>query len=117
MVRLKSTEDIDKLRLSGEILSATFRHLESEVKPGVSTWQLDKMADEFIRSHGAVPSFYKYRGFPGHICTSVNENRHPRDSEQKANPQGRGYRWAGHRCRSGWLFYRFGPHVRGWANH
>ena len=74
MVRLKSTEDIEKLRLSGKILSATFRRLEAELKPGVSTWKLDQMADEFIRSHdGAVPSFYKYRGFPGHICTSVNE--------------------------------------------
>ena len=73
MIRLKSLEDIEKLRLSGKILAATFRHLEPYLKPGISTWELDRLADEFIRSQKAVPSFYQYRGFPGHICTSVNE--------------------------------------------
>ena len=73
MIRLKSEEDMVKLRLSGKILAATFRHLEPHLKSGISTWDIDHMADEFIRRQGATPSFYKYRGFPGHICTSVNE--------------------------------------------
>ncbi|WGK68629.1 type I methionyl aminopeptidase [Candidatus Haliotispira prima] len=73
MIRLKSLEDIEKLRLSGKILAGTFRHLEPHLKPGISTWDIDCMADEFIRSRSALPSFHRYRGFPGHICTSVNE--------------------------------------------
>ncbi|MEM9423906.1 MAG: type I methionyl aminopeptidase [Spirochaetota bacterium] len=73
MVKLKSLADIEKLRVSGSILAATFRHLEPYLKAGVSTGELDLLADEFIRSKEAIPSFYQYRGFPGHICISVNE--------------------------------------------
>ena len=73
MIRLKSLEDIQKLRCSGKILAAVFRHLEPFLVPGVSTWELDRRADEFIRMNGGIPSFYQYHGFPGHICTSVNE--------------------------------------------
>ena len=72
MVRLKSVQDIKKIRLSGKILAETFAHLEPYLQPGISTGELDKMADEFIRSKGAVPAFYQYSGFPKHICTSVN---------------------------------------------
>ncbi len=78
MIRLKSPEDIEKLRLSGEVLAATFRYLEAQLRPGISTGELDRLAAGFIRSQGreqggAQPSFYQYRGFPAHICTSVNE--------------------------------------------
>lgn len=57
---------------AGEILVATLAELESQVAPGVSTEELDEMAERFIRSRGAVPTFKGYRGFPGSICASPN---------------------------------------------
>jgi len=58
----------------GQILGATVEMLRREVRPGMSTWQLDEMAESFIRSHpGAVPSFKGLYGFPGSVCVSINE--------------------------------------------
>ncbi len=57
---------------AGEILVATLAELESRVAPGVSTEELDEVAERFIRSRGAVPTFKGYRGFPGSICASPN---------------------------------------------
>ena len=57
---------------AGEILVATLELLESKVRPGVSTSELDAIAERFIRSRGAVPTFKGYRGFPGSICASPN---------------------------------------------
>jgi methionyl aminopeptidase len=58
----------------GAILAATHDFLSSKLAPGMTTWDLDRLADEFIRSHeGAVPAFKGLYGFPGSICTSVNE--------------------------------------------
>ncbi len=55
---------------AGRILAATLDLVESNIRPGVSTGELDKLAERFIRSHGATPTFKGYRGFPGSICAS-----------------------------------------------
>jgi methionyl aminopeptidase len=68
----KSPEEIDKMARAGEILVATLDLLETRVRPGVSTAQLDADAERFIRSRGATPTFKGYRGFPGSICASPN---------------------------------------------
>jgi methionyl aminopeptidase len=68
----KSPQEIEKMARAGEILVATLKELESQVAPGVSTEELDAVAERFIRAHGAVPTFKGYRGFPGSICASPN---------------------------------------------
>jgi methionyl aminopeptidase len=69
----KSPEEIEKMARAGAILVATLEELEGKVRPGVSTAELDKHAERFIRSRGATPTFKGYRGFPGSICASPNE--------------------------------------------
>lgn len=73
MIYLKSDEEIEMLRESNLIVAKTLAELAKIIKPGISTLQLDKVADEFIRDSGAIPGFLGYGGFPGSICTSVNE--------------------------------------------
>jgi methionyl aminopeptidase len=68
----KSPEEIEKMARAGAILVATLDLLESKVRPGVSTAELDRVAERFIRSRGATPTFKGYRGFPGSICASPN---------------------------------------------
>jgi methionyl aminopeptidase len=68
----KTTEEIDAIARSGDILVRTLQLLERQVRPGVTTAELDEAAEKFIRSQGAVPAFKGYRGFPGSICTSPN---------------------------------------------
>src|SRR5437764_12709968 len=58
---------------AGEVLVDTLALLEGMTRPGVRTGELDRAAERFIRSHGAVPAFKGYRGFPGSICASPNE--------------------------------------------
>ena len=74
MIQLKSPREIDIMARGGQILGATVEMLRREVKAGMSTWQLDEMAESFIRSHpGATPSFKGLYGFPGSVCASINE--------------------------------------------
>jgi methionyl aminopeptidase len=68
----KSPEEIDKIAAAGDILVRTLKLLEGKVRPGVTTGELDKAAEAFIRSQGAEPAFKGYRGFPGSICSSPN---------------------------------------------
>jgi methionyl aminopeptidase len=68
----KSPAEIDAIGAAGEILVRTLRLLERQVRPGVSTAELDQAAERYIRSQGAVPTFKGYRGFPGSICASPN---------------------------------------------
>jgi methionyl aminopeptidase len=68
----KSPQEIDKMAAAGLILAATLDEIERNIRPGVSTGELDKLAERFIRSHGATPTFKGYRGFPGSICASPN---------------------------------------------
>jgi methionyl aminopeptidase len=68
----KSPEEIAAMERAGAILVAALAELEAAVAPGVSTAQLDRLAEQFIRSRGGVPTFKGYRGFPGSICASPN---------------------------------------------
>lgn len=74
MIQLKSAREIETMVAGGRILALTHAHLRTQVRPGISTGQLDKIAEEFIRSHdGALPAFKGLYGFPGAICISVND--------------------------------------------
>ncbi len=73
MIYLKTAEDIELMRLSNNIVARTLGEMAKAIKPGVTTLKLDSLAEEFIRSQGAVPSFLGYNGFPNSICTSVND--------------------------------------------
>ena len=73
MIFLKSDEEIELLRVSNQIVSKALAEVAKLIAPGITTAQLDKAADEFIRDNGAVPGFFGYNGFPKSICTSVNE--------------------------------------------
>ncbi len=72
-IELKSPEQIALMRGAGLVVARTLELLRTSVAPGVSTRELDALAEESIRSQGAVPSFLGYHGFPGSICTSVND--------------------------------------------
>ncbi len=72
-IHIKTREQIEKMRVAGEILAKLDEVLKKEIKPDVTTKELDIIAEEFIRSQGAVPSFKGYGGFPASICTSVND--------------------------------------------
>ena len=73
MIYLKTAEEIELLRENNLLVSATLAEVGKHVRPGVSTLVLDKLAEEFIRSHGAEPGFLGYGGFPNTLCMSVNE--------------------------------------------
>ncbi len=74
MIELKSAAELDRMAASGAIIAALFQELEPRVAEGVSTLELDAFAEEFIRSHdGAVPLFKGQYGFPGSLCTSIND--------------------------------------------
>jgi methionyl aminopeptidase len=72
MIIRKTPEQIQAMASAGEIQARCLRMLRSKCRPGVSTAELDRAAERFIRSQGAVASFKGYRGFPGSICTSPN---------------------------------------------
>ena len=72
MIIRKSPEEVDKMRRAGRIVAGTIDRVVSAVGPGVSTADLDRVAEEYIRSQDAVPSFKGYRGFPASICASLN---------------------------------------------
>ena len=73
MIYLKSDEEIVLLRSSNLIVAKTLAELAKIIAPGVTTLTLNKRAEEFIRDNGGVPNFLGYGGFPGSICTSVND--------------------------------------------
>lgn len=73
MIQLKSARELDLMAQGGKILAATVETLRAAVRPGISTGELDRIAEDFIRGHeGAVPAFKGLYGFPGSICASVN---------------------------------------------
>ena len=73
MIELKSAREIGLMRRAGHILSAVVDRLRTNVKPGVSTLEIDDDVERFIRSRGARPAFKGYRGFPATVCVSINE--------------------------------------------
>lgn len=74
MIYLKTNEEIELMYLANQLVGKTLGELAKYIKPGISTLQLDRIAETFIRDHGAVPAFLGYGGFPNSICTSVNEH-------------------------------------------
>lgn len=73
MINLKSKRELELMAHGGRILAATLDQLRAAVRPGVSTKELDELAERFIRSHpGAVPAFKGLYGFPASVCTSIN---------------------------------------------
>jgi methionyl aminopeptidase len=73
MVRLKTKEEIVLMRDSAQLVSKTLGMLAAEIKPGITPLRLDKLAEEYIRDHGAVPGFKGLYGFPNTLCTSLNQ--------------------------------------------
>lgn len=73
MIIIKSDREIKIMRESGLILTETLKLMKKSIKPGITTWELDKIAEDFIRSKGGIPSFKGYGGFPATLCTSINE--------------------------------------------
>jgi len=73
MIIGKSKKEIEKMRASGKLVGQVLSHLRSLVEPGISTIEIDKVAEKMIRDAGALPTFKGYNGFPYSICASVNE--------------------------------------------
>jgi methionyl aminopeptidase len=73
MIYYKTEEEIDLIRKSSLLVGKTLAECAKRIKAGVSTLDLDKVAYEFIKDHGAEPGFLNYNGFPNSLCTSVNE--------------------------------------------
>jgi methionyl aminopeptidase len=72
MIILKSPMEIEIMRAAGGIVAQTLEKLKEVIKPGITTRELDQLAEEFMIASGAVPAFKGYRGFPASICTSIN---------------------------------------------
>lgn len=72
-VTIKSAEEIEKMREAGRILASVHQNLAKEIKPGMSTLDIDRLGEEMIRSYGCIPSFKNYCGYPASVCVSVNE--------------------------------------------
>ncbi|WP_214729707.1 type I methionyl aminopeptidase [Exiguobacterium sp. s168] len=73
MIITKAPREIDIMRKAGQIVARTHKELQAHIRPGITTGQLDAIAERYIRCQGATPSFKGYNGFTGSICASVNE--------------------------------------------
>ena len=73
MIILKSAAEIERIARAGRVVRGCLDLLSERALPGVSTIELDRLAEEYIRSHGGIPTFKGYRGFPGSICASPND--------------------------------------------
>ena len=71
-VTIKSEREIELMREAGKILAKTHIELEKALKPGMTTWDIDHLGEEIIRSYGCIPYFKNYCGYPASICVSVN---------------------------------------------
>ena len=72
-VTIKSPREIELMREAGRILAKTHEERAKNLRPGMSTWDIDHMGEEIIRSYGCIPSFKNYNGYPASICVSVND--------------------------------------------
>lgn len=73
MITIKSEREMEIMRRAGRIIGKLLSRIGAEVKPGVTTARLDRIAEDFIRAEGAVPAFKGYYGFPATICASIND--------------------------------------------
>ena len=71
-ITIKSSREIELMTEAGRILEQVHIEMEKALKPGMSTWDIDKLGEEVIRSYGCIPSFLGYNGYPASICVSVN---------------------------------------------
>ena len=72
-VSIKSAREIELMRAAGKILEKVHENLEKELKPGMSTLDIDRLGEEIIKSYGCIPSFKNYNGYPASVCVSVND--------------------------------------------
>lgn len=72
-VSIKSAKEIELMREAGRLLSITHEELGKAIKPGISTYEINRLGEEIIRSYGCIPNFLHYNGYPASICTSINE--------------------------------------------
>ena len=72
MITCRSPQEIAKIRVSAQLTAATLQHIAPMLQPGVTTFELDRAAESYIRKHGGLPAFKGYRGFPATLCTSIN---------------------------------------------
>jgi methionyl aminopeptidase len=73
MIRIHDAESVARIRQSARIVARCLGMMKTRVRAGVTTLELDRLAEEFIRAEGGEPAFKGYRGFPGSICASINE--------------------------------------------
>jgi methionyl aminopeptidase len=73
MIPLKSKQDLEMIRQSGKILAKIMQKLREFIRAGISTQEIDQLAEELVRKENAIPAFKGYKGFPANICTSINE--------------------------------------------
>ncbi|PEI55513.1 type I methionyl aminopeptidase [Priestia aryabhattai] len=86
MIICKTPEEIEVMREAGRIVALTHQELKKHIFPGITTIELDAIAENFIRQHDAIPSFKGYNGFRGSVCASVNEELvHGIPGERKLN--------------------------------
>jgi methionyl aminopeptidase len=72
-IELKTPDEIEIMAKAAKLVAETLQALEKEVRPGITTGELDRLAEEFIRSRGGVPAFKGYRNYPNTLCASVND--------------------------------------------
>ena len=72
-VSIKSSREIELMREAGRLLEITHKEMEKALRPGMSTWEINKIGEDVIRSFGCIPSFLNYNGYPASICVSVND--------------------------------------------
>lgn len=72
-VTIKSAKEIELMREAGRLLEITHNELAKAIKPGISTWEIDQLGEQIIRSFGCTPNFLNYNGYPASICVSVND--------------------------------------------
>lgn len=72
-VTIKSAREIELMRAAGKILAKVHQDLGNAIKPGMSTWEINRLGDEMIRDYGCIPSFLNYQGYPASVCVSVND--------------------------------------------
>lgn len=70
---IKSAREIESMRVAGKIVAETLEKLKEVIEPGITTRELNRIAEEYIRSNNGIPAFLGYNGYPASICTSVNE--------------------------------------------
>ena len=73
MIILKTAHEIEQVRLSSQIVAGVLAELSRQIKPGITTKELNDMAEESARAQGAIPAFKGYRGFPASLCVSIND--------------------------------------------